>query len=394
MAQTMAPRAAADRWWELVGLLMLLQWTDNFSSNTHTNQAEARLLHGASVFVGISRSSSNASRRRNAVPVCRLAKQQEPVLPSPPQPNRNNPVPLIPTTISNKEKKDTTTATASISVTPIQSIPDVVALANLRYDEWIQGGIYGSDVSRESFQRATLDMVQERSNGGAVAFLARMKKSINKDGEDTFGTVVVGAAEVSPIELEGVLQHQRRNHETHQQNENKIEKKDERMMLYVTDVVTDRNHRRLGVAYSLMMAMEEHARVRGCHTLLLHVVVDDTAANPPSQSTSTSEENPSATVCSSNAAMNFYQSPKLGYRPWVSSSTIPGKADWTLNVERLARNAGIQPHHQTQVLMYKSIGATMKTTTTASSIPKRVRSGRGFIGSVERLLEWEPMPSF
>ena len=154
---------------------------------------------------------------------------------------------------------DTTHALArvTIRVRPIapRDTTDVRALADLRFDEWI-AGIY-NDTSRSAFQAATAELYQERAAQGAVAFLAC------SDSDDE----VMGAGELSPIELEGVigLEHQSssRSHK---------DPKPQYTALYVTDVVTAKRHRRKGVALAIMQAMEDYAQnqvVASC--LLLHV---------------------------------------------------------------------------------------------------------------------------
>ena len=159
-----------------------------------------------------------------------------------------------------------------VVVTPVTTHQDIVDLANLRFDEWI----HDDTVSRSSFAMATADMVQERSAGGAIAFLAKLS-----------GTPV-GAAELSPLEFAN----------TSLSNN----------ALYVTDVVTSKEYRRLGVASALMTALETTAKTLGVAELFLHIEPNNTAA------------------------LHFYQSPQIGYR-------IPQQLKG-LDTKHLAENAG------------------------------------------------------
>jgi len=71
----------------------------------------------------------------------------------------------------------------------------------------------------------------------------------------------MGAAELSPYELDHALPNTAPY-----------------SALYVTDVVTDRNYRRQGVARSLMQSIEEHAAAIGTTHLLLHVAYENSSA--------------------------------------------------------------------------------------------------------------------
>uniref|UniRef100_A0A7S1BAQ9 N-acetyltransferase domain-containing protein n=1 Tax=Corethron hystrix TaxID=216773 RepID=A0A7S1BAQ9_9STRA len=156
----------------------------------------------------------------------------------------------------------------ALYVEPVTTSADRHALADLRFDEWIieEGGNGDSFQSRQAFRMATTDIMEERK--GAVAFLART--------DDT--NTPVGAAELSPIEVEDVV----------------ISCEDGNCkppsILYVTDVLTSRDHRRKGVAMSLMEAVEAEAIVRSGSHLLLHVDPDN------------------------SAALKFYQQKKIGYK--------------------------------------------------------------------------------
>lgn len=136
-----------------------------------------------------------------------------------------------------------------VKVRQVQTESDVTALADLRYNEWIAN--LGPDApSVEAFRGATAELQAERAAGGAFSFIAWQDPH----------QVVLGAAELSPLEIDGAL------------------KIPADKMLYVTDVVTARQYRRNGVAAALMMAMEDEARIQQTSYLLLHVEEGNEAA--------------------------------------------------------------------------------------------------------------------
>ena len=152
---------------------------------------------------------------------------------------------------------------ALMSVRPIGSAADVRALADLRFDEWIAGKY--NDTSRAAFGAATAELYAERAAAGAVAFLASL--------DDNQQGVVVGAGEISPIELEGAMIPQQQ-----QLADNQDDTTINMKALYVTDVVTARQHRRKGVAKALLQAMQDYAQTEAAQCLLLHVEHSNTAA--------------------------------------------------------------------------------------------------------------------
>jgi ribosomal protein S18 acetylase RimI-like enzyme len=152
---------------------------------------------------------------------------------------------------------------ATIRVTTVKTTADILALADIRYNEWIATGEDGP--SQRAFRMATIEIFQERAEAGAVTFLAWAD-----DG------TAAGAAELSPIELQGAT------------TEN---------MLYVTDVVTVYSHRRKGCAASLMDAMETEATTKGASYLLLHVKEDNIEA------------------------LAFYRNPRVGYQERLLESS-------------------------------------------------------------------------
>ena len=219
-----------------------------------------------------------------------------------------------------------------VTASPVQTQADIVALADLRYDEWI-GNDDQSDGDdnpvprRFAFRTATADIAAERTEGGAVAFLAQlavagMQPTANTDGkldDDTALSkgVPVGAAELSPIEFDGAItrtQHSRDKDTSTAQQPTR---------LYVTDVVTSSKHRRMGIANTLMDALESFALEKfGTNTMLcLHVKEDNVAAQ------------------------KFYQNPKRGY-----AVPTPEQLQ-NIDVSRLEDNAGTAG----QMLMCKSL---------------------------------------
>eukprot|EP00563_Minutocellus_polymorphus_P017802 CAMPEP_0197723130 /NCGR_PEP_ID=MMETSP1434-20131217/5557_1 /TAXON_ID=265543 /ORGANISM="Minutocellus polymorphus, Strain CCMP3303" /LENGTH=314 /DNA_ID=CAMNT_0043308351 /DNA_START=19 /DNA_END=963 /DNA_ORIENTATION=- len=176
-----------------------------------------------------------------------------------------------------------------VAASPVQTQADVAALADLRYDEWIanddeEGAGCSSDVSssslssspqpsRYAFRMATAEIAAERSEGGAVAFLARLKMppTANIDGgDDNAISIPVGAAELSPIEFDGAIIQQSGGKDAAQLP----------TRLYVSDVVTSSLHRRMGIASTLMDVLESSAFEKfGTGTMLyLHVKEDNLAA--------------------------------------------------------------------------------------------------------------------
>jgi GNAT superfamily N-acetyltransferase len=259
--------------------------------------------------------------------------------------------------------------TQALTIQPVQTAQDVAALAELRYNEWIlpdqqrqQHQSSSPYCSRAAFGAATAEIIQERTPG-ATPFLARKDKQ------------PVGSAELSSVELEGVLVRSRTmlvsssgrgdttNSSTSITSTNTI--------LYVTDVVTSQAHRRQGIAQALMVALEEEARERGTQCLLLHVKPDN------------------------HGALLFYQS-KLGYQETSSStstsistssstdknnSTLLEQLGLDLNLERLTENTATQG----QILLFKelsSLSSSSCTATTPTTSRKKnpASSGAGFGG--------------
>jgi len=182
------------------------------------------------------------------------------------------------------------TSHASISVSPVISYSDVLALADLRYNEWIATDDHSTGtISANAFRMATAEIHEERKSGGAIAFLARLTNS--------GGEAAVGAAELSPIEFENTYAKTTTGKDKTTTN-----------ALYVTDVVSSSSHRRMGVGGALMTSLEQEAARQGIGRLFLHVEEDNAAA------------------------LDFYRSREYGF---------PGEDVLEeIDTDRLAENAG------------------------------------------------------
>ena len=206
-----------------------------------------------------------------------------------------------------------------VTVHPVTTPSDIVALADLRYDEWIlqpnQGDNDNNEYnpSRYAFRMATAELTAERSR--ATSFLAFLDS-----------TYAVGAAELSPIEFEGAV-----DDPTFKSN-----------ILYVTDVVTSSKFRRMGIANALMDAVEQSAYdMNGEGTVLfLHVKPDN------------------------EAAKRFYANGKRGYSA-PTADQLKG-----IRVDCLEENAGTTG----QILLCK----TVQGKTTKGRPQDRTRMGTGF----------------
>jgi ribosomal protein S18 acetylase RimI-like enzyme len=175
----------------------------------------------------------------------------------------------------------------ALQITQVKTPNDWNALADVRYDEWIRDS---GGTSRPAFRQATVEIYQEE-RPESVLVLAKLN---NK---------VVGAGELSPVELENVIRSD----------------DDSAKTLYITDVVTDSNYRRRGIGQTLMQALEEEAVKQESKYIVLHVMPD----NKP--------------------ALDFYE--RLGFaKPSTNLSMI-------LDDQKLAENAGAEG----QVLLSKSV---------------------------------------
>ena len=231
-----------------------------------------------------------------------------------------------------------------VVVRPVTSASDVLELADLRYNEWIMvpdsmTHDHGGGVSRHGFRCATAEICEERSSQGAVAFLARLQQdhsniSSDSDSSSSSRRVAAGAAELSPIELQGAVR------------DSNVR------MLYVTDFVTVQEYRRRGVARALMRALEEYAisasfTAAGVDDDFTEVLVG--AADTRKKATEKSPTRAKSAVMvaptsvllllhvepSNHVALNFYR--KLQYHENFHHGAV---GHTILNVEKLAENAG------------------------------------------------------
>ena len=230
--------------------------------------------------------------------------------------------PLTKTIIHTCTQQNSLSSTSenAIKVLEISSNKDIIALADLRYNEWMTTQENDSNSNSNSnsnipslhaFRMATAEIFEERVNDGAMAFLAY---DISKKN-----AVAVGAAELSPIEFKGVLWNDLNTNtgKTTTSITNST-------YLYVTDVVTSTSYRRMGIGMKLMKTMEVKAMQLKATHLFLHVKHDN------------------------HAALTFYQNSKLGYQRYCSSIN-----DHTLfiDTDRLEMNSGTIG----QILLYKKL---------------------------------------
>jgi ribosomal protein S18 acetylase RimI-like enzyme len=177
----------------------------------------------------------------------------------------------------------------NIKVSQINSNHDILSLADLRYQEWMSAD--PNPPSLHNFRLATMDICQERCMHGATIFLAKKtttddddRKSSGSGGSNNWGdeSVVVGAAELSPIELKDVIVLPTYNTIEPQQSQTQTQPQQQQinnnLIQYITDVVTSTTSRRLGVGTTLMNAIEQSAWDMGTRCLLLHVEVENELA--------------------------------------------------------------------------------------------------------------------
>ena len=154
-----------------------------------------------------------------------------------------------------------------LEVSQVSSNEDIISLADLRYQEWMVNdddgggncnGDHAPPPNLSNFRRATAEIYHERKAEDALVFLAKLN--------DGGSSLVVGAAELSPIELKGAIMIA------------PTQLDDNRRLLYVTDVVASSSHRRLGIGSKLMYAVEETVCKLGSQCICLHVEHNNTVA--------------------------------------------------------------------------------------------------------------------
>ena len=145
--------------------------------------------------------------------------------------------------------------------------------------------------SIQNFRLATVEIYQERSADGAMVFLAKEANNKNNNNHNdglvnhqetgSENSVVVGAAELSHIELKDVIVFLPNIHNEEQQINNNVDNNNNsssNLLRYVADVVTSSSSRRLGVGSILMKSVEKSACDLGTRCLLLHVEDDNEMA--------------------------------------------------------------------------------------------------------------------
>ena len=184
-------------------------------------------------------------------------------------------------------------------------------------------------------------------NNGDGNFGVRPRKSDYAAGD---GGPAVGAAELSPVEMEGVVLAA-----VPADDRSASHPRVGEGLLYVTDVVTHQSYRRMGVGAALMRAIERVAQGRfGGRRLFLHVRRGN------------------------DAAMRFYTSPDMGYRPFPGDDREDEAESEGLDLDRLAKNAGAVG----QILLSKKLSSTPTTPVARrrAGTDPRGASGGGFGG--------------
>lgn len=191
------------------------------------------------------------------------------------------------------------TGSSCISVTIPATHADIMALADVRYDEWCQQDV---SCSRQAFRRATTEICQERQQLSTIVLAWWTDPSSEV-------STPVGAGEASQVELQGCCN----------------QASDESRFRYVTDIVTARSHRRRGIAKALLVALEEYDNQPTAGstitTFLLHVEPTNVGA------------------------LSLYRN--MGYQVWVNEDSVPQGIDTGL-LEENARATG-------QLLLWKNI---------------------------------------
>jgi len=214
--------------------------------------------------------------------------------------------------------------------------PDIVGLADLRYDEWMASSetetetetettiangesMSRSPPSRYAFRMATAEILSERSEGGSVTFVAKLQRQQQQQkqkskSKETQERIVVGAAELSPIEFEGIVLPHDPSSDAKQ------------VGLYVTDVVTSSLHRRMGIANRLMDALEHYAYE--------HYAVNKTADANANANANANAANEAVVVtlylhvkANNPLARSFYSNPQRGYVLWDTDADTNADTD-------------------------------------------------------------------
>lgn len=274
---------------------------------------------------------------------------------------------------------------------------DILSLADLRYQEWMANDPNPPQLS--SFRMATAEIFHERrtSNEGlSLVSLATITTNTNDKNTnnmammanlDGSSSIIVGAAELSQIEFQGAIISENENSPVEAAASSASELIIKPM--YITDVVTSSSHRRLGIGSKLMYNIERTASSLGSQCVFLHVDYDnigarefykrlgyedvvfiDDLAEGRRLYVSLEQKGGSDDLQILSAQSSFVDSNKSN----DGRTTKEVVADITIDVERLARNAGTIG----QVLMMKKLPvptlleeerlATMQTSCYDSSV--------------------------
>lgn len=289
-------------------------------------------------------------------------------------------------------------------ISKVSTNTDIISLAKLRYQEFILDGI--SDDSPpptlSNFCRATAEIYEERKLDGSIVFLYSTKTKKNEDGDVE---VVVGAAELSPIELQGCVDISRSDTNDNDNDPNSIN-----AAMYITDVVTSSKHRRLGIGLRLMHEVERIAwKEMGTRIVFLHVKYDNIGARKfyerlgyitikgEEDCCVESEDNQ---IAVSNDGIISISLEDDGPEHLLTSTEKQNFAHtMTINAKQLESNAGATG----QILMMKqlsneltskeTIGSTllisMDQSSSMESSPSKVKEGIGF-GSQKEVVNKPP----
>ncbi len=200
-------------------------------------------------------------------------------------------------------------------------------------------------------------------------FLAKVNhnndNSLANDKETGRDGSVVGAAELSPIELKDVVIVPNITNEQKQQERNNVDNSNR--LRYVTDVVTSSSSRRLGVGSKLMNDVEKSAWDLGTRCLLLHVEDENEMARRFYEKLNYVYVGGETTTIVSDGVASLH----------LESSVDGGEGTINIDTNRLAVNAGTIG----QLLMMKELTEPMlevcEETTTATDASQEIGK-RGF----------------
>jgi len=303
--------------------------------------------------------------------------------------NANNPIRVAPMVVE-MVASNSTTFTSKPNL-------DTIGLADLRYDEWIGNSNSNSNStphtteqttarppSRYAFRMATAEIASERSEAGAVTFLAKQLQQQQQQ-------IVVGTAELSPIEFEGTSVPVAHQQQTQTQTQTQ-----KHVSLYVTDVVTSSKHRRMGIANQLMDALEHYAyEHHAVATTGTHAASNDNDGDNDGDNDNDDDDSNNAIVTlylhvkpDNPSAQSFYANPKRGYAVHTASHTPSREHEhehehaagnslqsFNFNATQLEVNAGIAKD-EGQLLLSKTLTKSTHREVTKRRLRANTRSNR------------------